>query len=191
MSFFKMLLAFSPWLSFLIIARDSLLRLKIGLVVALVLSLIMGLTRMHRGVILWVGLLFFGYATSAVLVFNDLSTVKYMGVMANGALAFAAWFSIAIRKPFTMDYARAHTDPSLWNHPLFIRTNRMLTSVWGVVFTINTLLAWGKMEHVIFSDLTYELISYAFLISTMAFTSWYPNHAKRQHEDSLNASAPI
>jgi len=53
MSFFKLLLVFAPWLAFLFIARGSLFRLKLGLVVAIVLSIVMGITRLHRGVILW------------------------------------------------------------------------------------------------------------------------------------------
>jgi hypothetical protein len=122
MSFFKLLLTFSTWLSFLFIARGSLVRLKLGLVVALVLSVAMGITRLHRGVILWAGLLFFTYATLAVVLFNDMWTARYMGVMANAALAISTWLTIVLKKPFTQDYAREHTDPSLWGSPLFIRT---------------------------------------------------------------------
>ena len=47
--FFKLILAFSPWLAFLLIAHDSLFRLKLGLAVGLVLSVVMGITRLHRG----------------------------------------------------------------------------------------------------------------------------------------------
>lgn len=49
MGILKLLLAFAPWLAFLFIAHGSLLRLKIGLVVALALSVVMGVTRLHRG----------------------------------------------------------------------------------------------------------------------------------------------
>jgi hypothetical protein len=59
MFFLKLILAFAPWLAFLIIAHGSLFRLKLGLIVALVLSIGMGVARLHRGVILWVGLVFF------------------------------------------------------------------------------------------------------------------------------------
>ena len=78
LSFLKLLL-FSPWLSFLVIAQGSLLRLKLGLVVALVLSVVMGLSRLHRGVILWTGLTFFSYATIAVALLNDVWTARHMG----------------------------------------------------------------------------------------------------------------
>ncbi len=182
MSFFKLLLTFAPWLSFLLIARDSLFRLKVGLVVALALSVVMGITRLHRGVILWAGLLFFTYATVAVALLNNMWTARHMGVMANGALAVSTWLTIAINKPFTLDYAREHTDPSLWNNPLFIQTNIVIASVWGLIFSVNAILAWGKMERFILSDLGYEVTTYALLIGTVAFTSWYPDYVHRRRE---------
>jgi len=182
MSFFKLLLTFAPWLSFLLIARDSLFRLKLGLAVALVLSVVMGITRLHRGVILWTGLLFFTYATVAVALLNNMWTAQHMGIMANGALAASTWLTIAIKKPFTLDYAREHTDPALWDNPLFIRTNVVIASVWGLIFSVSTILAWGKIEHFILSELGYEVITYTLLIGTVAFTTWYPNYVRRRRE---------
>jgi len=182
MSFFKLLLVFLPWLSFLIIARDSLFRLKLGLVVALVLSVAMGITRLHRGVILWAGLLFFAYSTVAVTLFNNMWTAQHMGIMANGVLATSTWLTIVLKKPFSLDYAREHTDPSLWDSQLFIRTNVVITSAWGLIFTVNTVLAWGKMKHFILSELGYEVITYTLLIGTVGFTSWYPNYVRRKRE---------
>jgi hypothetical protein len=182
MSFFKLLLAFSPWLSFLFIASGSLLRLKLGLVVALLLSVAMGITRLHRGVILWAGLLFFTYATLAVVLFNDMWTARYMGVMANSALAISTWLTIILKKPFTLDYAREHTDPSFWGSPLFIRTNVVITSFWSSIFTVNTILAWGKIEHLILPEWGYEIITYTLLIGTVVFTKWYPSRARRRHK---------
>ncbi|MFZ2446594.1 MAG: hypothetical protein WAW37_09560 [Syntrophobacteraceae bacterium] len=182
MSFFKLLLVFAPWLSFLFIAHGSLFRLKLGLAVALVLSLIMGLAKLHRGVILWAGLIFFTFATVAIVGFNNMWTAKYMGILANGTLAVSSWMTIALKKPFTLDYAREHTDPSLWEHPLFIRTNVVITSVWAMAFTVNSVLAWGKMEHFLLPEWGYEVISYTFLLGTAAFTTWYPDHIRRKRE---------
>ncbi len=179
MAFFRLLLAFAPWLAFLIIAQGSLLRLKLGLVVALALSVVMGVTRLHRGIILWVGLLFFSSATVAVALLDNAWTARHMGVLASSALATGAWITIAIRKPFTLDYALEHTDPSLWNSPVFIRTNMILTAVWASVFTLNAVLALGKMEHFVLPEVGYEVISYTFLIGTAVFTTWYPGHLRR------------
>lgn len=166
MSFFKLLLAFSPWLAFLVIAHEGWFRLQLGLGVALALSVILGLTGIHRGVILWVGLVFVSFASIAsiaviaVIGFQNLWTIRHMGVLASGMLATVTWLSVLIRKPFTLDYARANTDRSLWNDPEFLRTNVILTSIWGTIFTLNALLAFGKMESVLLQPWQYETISY-------------------------------
>lgn len=179
MSFVKLLISFAPWLAFLIIAHDTPFRVKLGLVVALVLSIVMGVARLHRGIILWVGLAFFAGATIALVVFADTWTLRHMGVLANGALAAGTWLTILVRKPFTLDYAREHTDPSLWHDPRFIRSNDIITAAWAAAFTLNCGLALAKMERVGFPDLTYEIVSYALLVGTALFTTWYPAHLKR------------
>ena len=182
MSFLKLLISFAPWISFLVIAQGSLLRLKIGLVVALVLSVGMGVAKLHRGIILWVGLAFFTYATLAVVLFENMWTVRHMGVLANGALAAASWFTVVAGKPFSLDYAKAHTDPSLWASPSFIRTNVLITSVWSMVFTLNAMLAWGKMAGFVLPQWGFEVLSYGFMVGAAAFTSSYPAHVRRLRE---------
>ena len=182
MPIFKMILVFAPWLAFLVIAQGSLLRLEIGLAVALGLSMIMGLARIHRGVILWAGLLFFTYSAVAVVLYHNTWTIRYMGVLASAILAISTWFGVIIGKPFTLDYARAQVDSSVWNDPGFIRSNVIVTSAWGLVFILNAVLALGKSYHFILPELGYEIISYALLISTAFFTSWYTKIARVKRE---------
>lgn len=184
MSFLKLLLAFAPWLAFLVIARDSLFRLKLGLGIALALSVVMGVARLHRGIILWAGLFFFTLATAAVTLFDNMWTILHMSVLANGTLAVSTWITVALKKPFTLDYAREHTDPLLWENPLFLKTNMIVTSVWGATFTVNALLAWGNMERFIMPGWGYEVLNYAFLIGTALFTSWYPKNVRRRRESN-------
>ena len=91
-------------------------------------------------------------------------------------------------KPFTAEYAKDHTDPALWNSPLFLRTNNIIASVWGSAFTLNALLAWLKMKQLFFSELTIELISYTLLIGVAVFTQWYPAHLRRQRASQQAAA---
>jgi len=180
--FLKLLLGFSPWLAFLFIAHGSLLRLKIGLVVALILAVVLGIMRIHRGIILWIGLAFFSYALVAVLVFENMWAVRFMGVLANGALALGAWTTLALGKPFTLDYARDHTDPALWGNPVFLRTNTVITSVWALVFTANALIALSKALAPLMPDWGYDLTSYALLLCAMLSSVWYPALVRRRAE---------
>ena len=56
----KLLFVFSPWIAFWIIAGGhSLWRLQIGICVAAAMIVVMGITRLHRGSILWAGVAFF------------------------------------------------------------------------------------------------------------------------------------
>jgi len=180
MAFLKLLLSFAPWISFLVIAQGSLFRLKLGLVVAAVLTVVMAVARLHRGVIMWVGIVFFLFATVAVVGYENMWTARYMGVLANGALAAGTWLTLAMGKPFTLEYARDHTDPSRWNEPLFIRTNYLMTSVWGVAFTLGTTLAWLKTLPTGQPEWLLETTNYSVLVSCVAFSSWYPEVAKRK-----------
>ena len=148
----------------------------------------MGVARLHRGVILWAGLLFFVFSTLAVVAFDNMWTARHMGVLANGMLAVSTWLTVVLKRPFTLEYAREHVDPSLWADPLFVKTNVVLTSVWGSVFTVNAILAWGKMEQFVLPELAYEIISYTLLVSTAIFTTWYPKHVRQF--DSEDKSRP-
>ena len=177
--FLRLMLSFAPWLSFLVIAHDTLFRVKLGLIVAFVLSVVMGVLRLHRGIILWVGLGFFSCATIAVVFLENMWVLRYMGTLANGALAIGAWLTIALQKPFTLDYAKEHADPALWNDPHFLRVNYQITAIWASTFTINAALAFAKMHHVVFSEATYEMMSYALLIATALFTVWYPAYLRK------------
>ena len=105
-------MSFAPWIAFLIIARDTLHRVEFGLLAALILSVVMAVLKLHRGIIMYVGLIFFTGATIAVLGFENVWTIRHLGVLANGALAIGAWITLLINKPFTLEYARAHTDPA-------------------------------------------------------------------------------
>ncbi|MBA4419203.1 MAG: hypothetical protein C0392_15045 [Syntrophus sp. (in: bacteria)] len=179
-SFLKMLLTFAPWLSFLIIAHGSMFRLRLGIIVAAIMTVIMAVTRLHRGVIMWVGILFFAYAIVAVVLLNDMWAMHYMGALANGALAAGTWAGMALKRPFTLEYAREHTDRSLWNNPAFLRTNYFMTAIWGVVFTINAFLAWQRSTQPAMPGWVYETISYSLLVSAMFFSTWYPQNLKRR-----------
>jgi len=72
---------------------------------------------------------------------------------------------------------------------MFIRTNMILTSAWGLTFTINAILAWGKLERFILPELGYEIISYTLMFVTAAFTSWYPGYI-RQKAGNITHNAP-
>ena len=184
MPFFKMLLVFAPWIAFLVIANGSLFRLKLGIGVAAVLTVVMVVTRLHRGAIIWVGIVFFSYALVTVVVLDNMWTAIHMGILANGALAAGTWMSIVLKRPFTLEYAREHTEPSLWNSPSFLRTNYILTSMWAVTFTINAGLSWQRRVRPMMPGWAYEITSYFLLVLASVMSPWYPQYVRRRRQTS-------
>ena len=183
MSLLKLLLSFAPWIAFMFISGPGMFRLKLGIVVAALLVIIMAVTKLHRGVILWAGVIFFSYAIIAVVLFNDMWAVNNMGMLSHGALALGTWFSVAIGRPFTMDYAKQHTDPALWNNPVFLRTNYIITSAWGIVFTAGVLLAWLRTFIHNIPHWQWETLQYTLMLITMLFTNWYPAYIRKRRAE--------
>ena len=180
MALLKLLFTFAPWISFLIIAQDSLLRVKIGLVVALVMTVAMSLAGLQKGMIRWASVLFFVYATIAIVIFDHAWTLQYLGVLANGALAIPAWLTIIFKQPFTLAYAKEQSDPSVWNQPSFIRSNYLITSIWAVTFTVCTVLAYLKLRELFPPEMDYVILSYSIMLLACVFSTWYPARARKK-----------
>ena len=127
----KLLLAFLPWIAFWIISGgNSMLRLQIGICVAAILVVVMGITKLHRGLILWAGVVFFSFALVTVVVLKNIWVIQHLGILASGTLFMATLISILIGQPFTESYAREHVPQDLWDSPAFIRS-ATLSPVFG------------------------------------------------------------
>jgi hypothetical protein len=179
MSIVGFILAFLPWLLFLIIAGHSLLTLKIAIIVAFVTSVGMGIARVHRGAILWGGLAFFTFDVIAVVILNNMWAVHHMGVLANGTLFLTVLFTLLIKKPFVLDYAREHVEEKYWHTPAFLRHCNITTSVWCLVFLLNMAMHIVKLSHREIAGWVYEVIQYAMLVSGAIFTNVYAARARK------------
>jgi uncharacterized membrane protein YhaH (DUF805 family) len=183
-----MFVAFAPWIVFLILGRNSLLQVKLALLIAFVVNVAMTLARLHRGALMWAGNVFFLFAVIAVGWFENLWVIQHLGVLANGALAAGVLGGLAAGKPFTLEYARQNVDPSKWSDPVFVRTNNILTGVWGAVFLVNMGLAWAKTTHALLPDAAFEVLNYGGLIGAALFTRWYAALAQRKREAAARSS---
>src|SRR5271157_2775413 len=118
----KLMLAFAPWIAFWIISLGhSMLWLKAGICVAALLVVVMGVTRLHRGIILWAGVAFFAFAVIYVAWQENMWVVRHLGFLASGTLFLATFLSMFLGQPFTESYARDHVPKELWDSPSFIR----------------------------------------------------------------------
>lgn len=97
----------------------------------------------------------------------------------DGGLAFIVLFSIAIRRPFTLQYARESVPVEYWTHPIFIRTNDIISAVWAVNFLIS---AGCDAVAIYFPTVPVSaliaLVAAAF-VAAIWFSTWYPAHVRR------------
>ena len=78
-----------------------------------------------------VALSYFGAQTVFACAFPTSSVETYTGFISMGWLAAAAWGSLLYGKPFTIALARAGTSPDMWEHPIFLRANVVISTVWA------------------------------------------------------------
>jgi hypothetical protein len=188
MSIIKLLFVFSPWIAFWIIAAGhSMLRLQIGICVAAAMVVVMGITKLHRGIILWAGVVFFSFALVSVVWLMNMWVIQHMGILTSGILFLATFFSMLIGHPFTEDYARDHVPPELWDHPNFIRSCYIVTTAWGFVFLANTLMNVLKLYYPDFGF--YTVVELVIIALGIVFTNVYSKRAERKRAAAANPQA--
>lgn len=181
----KLLLAFAPWIAFWIISGGhSIVWLQIGICVAAVLVLVMGITRLHRGLILWAGVVFFSFALVTVALLKNIWVIQHLGILASGTLFIATLLSIVIGQPFTESYAREHAPTELWDSPAFIRSGYTATGTWGIIFLANTLVNVIKPHYRELSEWFFRGVELSILVSGVVFTTVYANYLRRKRTSS-------
>lgn len=104
-----------------------------------------------------------------------------------GVLAIALT-SLAIRRPFTLQYAREMVDAETAQTPGFIRANYIITSAWSGAFllmVIANVLMLYLPSLPLWSGL---LIAFAARNSAVYFTRWYPRY-RRVRYGAISAPA--
>jgi hypothetical protein len=182
----KLLLAFLPWIAFWIIsAGQSMFWLQVGVGVAAVLVVVMGITRLHRGVILWAGVVFFAFALVFVVGLENMWAIHHLRLLATGTLFVATLFSVAVGRPFTEDYAREHVPKELWDSPAFIRGCFTVTGVWGFIFLANVLINVAKLNYPAKSEWLYRGVELTVLVLGVVFTTIYSRIAGKKRMQLL------
>ena len=176
----NLLLSFAPWIAFLVLAGHSILRLDIALIVAAVLVVVMAITGLHRGAVLWAGYLFFGAAILFVVVLKNMWVISHLGILANGTLFSSAFLGMMLGKPFTEDYARVETPKEIWETAEFVRACYTTTSVWSLVFLLNLASSIVAFYDHRISGWCFTVFNYSMLVGGIAYTSAYTKYLHRR-----------
>ena len=125
-----------------------------------------------------VSLTFLAVAAFVTLILRSDLLVFYGGVLSDIALALMAWGSLIAGNPFTYDYAKEDWDRAFWNDPIFIKTNQIITAVWGMIFTMQAMI--GGMAMVMGLEgapriVLVAVIPRSLLVIGIAFSAWFPH----------------
>lgn len=173
------LFAFAPF--FVYVVAERLWGVKPGLLSAAVVSaalLMRDWSRTRTVKVLETGtlILFAGLAAYAFLAGTTWSIVG-VRLRVDAGLLLIVLVSLAVRRPFTLQYARQTVAPELWTTPRFVRTNYVITAIWAVAFAVMVAadLAMLKMPSLPISvGVGATVVAIA---GAAYFTQWYPEHS--------------
>ncbi len=173
-----LILSFLPWIFYFAINGNSLHSQILASVIACIAVIIFQRHELMRKFIFdWATLLFFLTLTLLLIIFKNSWLATYANTLSNIALALIAWLSLAIRLPFTLQYAREQVETVYWNSPLFIRINYIITLMWAITLTLmalqNVLQAYNIGNNMGWSDIFPTLLIIVTIVSTMKFPAWY------------------
>ncbi len=175
---------FLPWIVLAVIEGPG--RIALASAVALGLSVLFLVVEVARGsspkALSFVDVVAFGAFLVGALVASPGTTTwleTWFGEIANIVLVVFVFASLAIRKPFTLQYAKEETPEEYWDSPIFLRVNDVITAVWGLAFLGAAIAGWYG-DAVLHSNNNlwtgWVLQIFASLIA-VAFTEWYPDYA--------------
>ena len=168
-------LSFAPFIVFFVLA--SIVSPLAGLACGLILSVGLAILDRQHGKsfkILTIGsIVLFAVTIMLVALAPDLSA-DVIRLIVNGGLTFIAFMSLAIGRPFTLQYAREQLPEQYWNEPLFIRTNQLITAVWILAFALGTAAAAGSIYAPSVSGWFDVAVTVTGLVFAVWFTGWYP-----------------
>jgi hypothetical protein len=121
-------------------------------------------------------LLLFGGLTAYTLLNAPAWSVIDVRLRVDVGLLLIVLISMAVRRPFTLQYAREQVPSEVWSTPAFLRTNYIITAVWAVAFAVMVVaeLAILYIENV---PQRFGVIVIALaLVGAVKFTGWYPEH---------------
>jgi hypothetical protein len=176
-----MLLAFAPFIAFAVVDRlvDGAAGLLAGAAVSAAMLVRDWVTPNRTPKLLEIGtaVLFGGLALYAVVGGPEWSIAGVRLRVDAGLLAIVL-ASMAVRRPFTLQYAREQVAPAFWDSAVFARTNYVITGAWAVAFAV---LVGADLMLVYLPDVPARvavIMTILALVGAIKFTGWYPQRAQ-------------
>lgn len=135
---------FAPWIAFAVLSTSG--ENRWGALAGFGLALLLLAVDRRKGkswdalIIEISSAVFFGALAVASFTISPAPLGDYGPAVAAAWLAVTAWGSLAIRRPFTLGIAKSMVPEQFHSHPMFYRTNAIITAAWAIGFTLETVL---------------------------------------------------
>lgn len=176
-----MLLAFAPFIVFAVLDRlvGSLLGLAAATAVSAVLLLRDVLTPGKQAKILEMGtFVLFGTLTVYLWLMGASLSVIGVRVCVDGGLLLIVLASMALRTPFTLQYAKEQVPAELWNTPTFLHTNYVISGAWAVAFAVMVVAELALIYMPQMPHRAGVIVIVIALVGAFKFTGWYPTRVR-------------
>ena len=175
------LLAFAPFIAFAVLDRiiGPMEALAAGAAVSAAL-IIRDLIGPGRGLkVLEAGtfVLFTGLTLYTLLSGAPWSVIG-VRLCVDAGLLLVVLASMAVGRPFTLQYARDQVAPEFWNRPEFIRTNYVITGAWALAFAVMVLAELALLYVPGMPQRAGMIAIILALVGAVKFTGWYPDRVK-------------
>ena len=185
-----LVLGFLPWLLFLFLSGNTLGSLERAVIISLAASVLFGYQELKQGFILtWGTLVFFSFCAISINLLHVLWVAMYMDLLSNSALAFVMWLTLAMGKPFVLQYARKGLPVERWNEPRFIHGCRQMTIVWASLMSLSVVLSIVKRTSLMHLPAwAWFGLSLVIIVSGLAYTTVFKRHKrlKRLKEQGIS-----
>ena len=179
-----LLVGFLPWLLFLFLAGHSLASLERAIVISLVAGIVLGFRDLKEGFVLqWGTLLFFVFCAVSINLLNIFWVAKQIDLLSNSALACIMWITVAMGKPFALQYAQRDLPPELGHDPKVIHGSYVITIVWAGLMTLSVLISIIHRSSVVhFPEWVYFDASLCIIAAGLTYTTVFKRQKRLQRE---------
>ncbi|QLE73058.1 hypothetical protein FGW37_16945 [Streptomyces rectiverticillatus] len=123
---------------------------------------------------------FFAALTVAAFAFPHSGLRHFGGALSLGWLALTAWATLAAGRPFTTGIAKTQAPPEVWDTPVFLRINVVITSAWALAFTV-TAVALAAVSAAGLGSAVSVPVQVAGFALPAVFTARYPERVRARY----------
>jgi hypothetical protein len=185
MNIITLLTAFVPWILFTLIAEapvgTPLMRLSLAFIVGIVITVMTSYKQLLKGYILSIVTIVFFIAFFILIIgLKNYWLANYISLLSMLVLMVVCWVTMLFHFPFTLQYSREGVEPERVKSAPFMRVNYIITTVWGIVFTLGFAIDFFLFLRPEPDLMFFDNLKWVFMVIAIVFTVWYPAYVHKQ-----------